>query len=173
VSIITEVVAAVIAGQRLRNREQGQNTMTMTGPQQLCNSCKRPTTGTRCPECAARHRTRTNRRDARLKANGDSAWAHKFYRTAAWQRCRRFVLADSPLCVDCKAEGFEVLAVDVHHDQPCSQSSDRNLDPSNLVPLCKRHHTRRENKERPGRSFRSSNAQATGSAIDCTNGGGV
>ena len=58
------------------------------------------------------------------------------------------MLSENPLCVDCLTEGYETLAVDVHHDEPCSQSSDKNLDPANLVPLCKKHHTRIENVRR-------------------------
>lgn len=58
---------------------------------------------------------------------------------AAWRRLRASVLADEPLCRDCKARGIVTEATEVdHHD-----NDPKNNDRDNLVPLCKPCHSRK------------------------------
>lgn len=121
-------------------------------PMRLCLGCRRLTDGaSRCPACKAKHERATNKRDERAKRLNQDADAHRFYRSKAWLACRRAILQERILCADCKAINVETVAVDVHHDKPRATHPELAYEPSNLVALCKRCHTRRENKERPTR----------------------
>lgn len=122
--------------------------MTIATPMRTCLGCHRPTQGARCERCAKDHIRAANARDERLKAAREDGWSKRFYGSVAWRRCRRAILADEPLCRRCFGEGVETIAVDVHHVEPASPESDRNYDPTNLVPLCKRCHTIEENSNR-------------------------
>ena len=69
----------------------------------------------------------------------------------AWYRFRAWFLRGEPLCRDCKALGIFKPAIDLHHIRPLASSPELRLDASNVVPLCKRCHTRRERTGRnPG-----------------------
>lgn len=67
-----------------------------------------------------------------------NAWP---YNTAQWQRLRRLVLANSPLCVFCERLGLTTRATDVDHIVPVRQAPRRAFDRTNLQPLCKRCHS--------------------------------
>lgn len=58
---------------------------------------------------------------------------------ARWRRIRNQILVSEPLCRVCSREGRVVPAVEVDH----ADHDVTNLDPSNLVPLCKTHHSRK------------------------------
>lgn len=66
---------------------------------------------------------------------------------ADWQRLRRMMLAEQPLCVMCLDEGRVTPATEVHH----RDGNPRNNDPANLMPLCKPCHSRITNREQGGR----------------------
>ena len=55
------------------------------------------------------------------------------------------VLAEQPLCVQCKLEGLTVPADEVDHIIPLSMGGTH--DPNNLQPLCKTHHSQKTNRE--------------------------
>ncbi len=59
---------------------------------------------------------------------------------AAWRRLRLQVLTKEPLCRLCAAEGRVSAAEVVDHIKPISAAPELRLEPSNLRPLCKRHH---------------------------------
>lgn len=61
--------------------------------------------------------------------------------TRAWQRLRRIVLNEEPLCRTCATEGRDVAAEHVDHDVPLSRGGTN--DRSNLVPLCASCHSRK------------------------------
>lgn len=56
-----------------------------------------------------------------------------------WQRVRLTVLREEPLCRECQAEGRTTPAAELDH----ADGDVANLDRSNLVPLCKRHHSQK------------------------------
>jgi len=63
-----------------------------------------------------------------------------------WQKIRRNVLNDEPLCRRCAAEGIIKPADLIHHVDRDSTNNDR----SNLEPLCSRHHEDEHKHERCG-----------------------
>jgi len=65
---------------------------------------------------------------------------------AAWQRLRRSVLAEEPLCRNCGGRGRVVAATDIDHIIPKSQGGTDDVD--NLQPLCHACHTAKTNRER-------------------------
>lgn len=57
---------------------------------------------------------------------------------AAWRKLRALVLAEQPLCPECKERGILEPATEVHHMDDDPTNNDRG----NLVGLCKPCHTR-------------------------------
>lgn len=58
-----------------------------------------------------------------------------------WQKLRRAVLAENPLCAHCLKRGEYTTATDVDHVIPFDGRYDeKRLDASNLQPLCSRCH---------------------------------
>lgn len=68
--------------------------------------------------------------------------SRRVYNSKRWQRLRLSFLADSPLCVLCRAAGFTVGAVDVDHVVPIADGGDP-WDRRNLQGLCKACHSRK------------------------------
>ena len=60
-----------------------------------------------------------------------------------WQRLRREVLLAAPLCNDCLLAGRYEAATEVHHVEKVRNAAERRLDATNLMPLCKRCHSKR------------------------------
>ncbi len=56
----------------------------------------------------------------------------------AWERFRRWYLNAHPVCEDC-----DRLAQEVHHVVKLVEAPERRLDPTNVMALCKRCHSRR------------------------------
>lgn len=57
-----------------------------------------------------------------------------------WQRARKQWLAQHPLCVMCKAQGYITAATVVDHIKPHKGDLRLFWDTSNWQSLCKRHH---------------------------------
>src|SRR5574343_64887 len=57
-------------------------------------------------------------------------------RSGAWPRVRREHLDHQPACVACDSRE----SLNVHHIKPYHDSPELELDPDNLVTLCRRHH---------------------------------
>ena len=73
-----------------------------------------------------------------------------------WRRLRRAVLAAHPECVTCAQTGLVVRAVEVDPIKPHEGDWRLMYKPSNLQPLCKRHHARKtllETKQRKPERF--------------------
>lgn len=68
---------------------------------------------------------------------------NRFTSSTRWRKLRALVLAESPLCVDCLAEGRAELAREVHHKISRRERPDLAFDAANLAGLCKPHHSRR------------------------------
>ena len=65
---------------------------------------------------------------------------------AAWQRFRKRVLAERPLCEDCKAMNYVTAAREVHHLEKVRDNPARRLDETNVRCLCKPCHSKRTAK---------------------------
>lgn len=63
-----------------------------------------------------------------------------------WRNVRLKVLADEPLCIDCKSVGKVRPAQEVHHIRPISVAPHLRLNRNNLVPLCCECHDKRHGK---------------------------
>ena len=102
----------------------------------FCTKAGHPSfTGARCPLCSKASY------QAQDQLRGSAA--SRGY-NAAWRRLRLRILADEPLCRFCAEEGKVTTAVDVDHIQAFTSMDDpRRLDPSNLRPLCRSHHSAR------------------------------
>ena len=67
----------------------------------------------------------------------------KFYASAAWEKCRRYVLArDNHLCTQCLQRGRLTPATVVHHKHHLRGNKDRALDADNLESLCAKCHSK-------------------------------
>lgn len=87
------------------------------------------------------------------------AWSklsrHKRGYGASWDKLRKIILADEPLCRTCTAEGRVTVATHVDHIKPKAKGG--TDEPSNLQPLCAPCHdakTDRENVEARGGTYR-------------------
>ena len=91
----------------------------------ITQGCPTLVDGGYCPPCAAkRERARPN------------VSVRKWYGLAVWQRLRRLVLAEQPLCATCETEGRVTPATDVDHIEPHRGTWDRFIDRANLQGLC-------------------------------------
>lgn len=65
-----------------------------------------------------------------------------FYASRAWKMSRRHQLTEHPLCEYRLDDGTECgnIADSVHHRQPIEQDGPRR-DPSNLMSVCRPHHS--------------------------------
>jgi 5-methylcytosine-specific restriction protein A len=72
--------------------------------------------------------------------------AKKFYNSAAWRKCREYVLKrDNYLCQRCLRRGVIEPADAVHHKEHLQDHLEKALDPENLESLCNACH----NEEHP------------------------
>ena len=81
---------------------------------------------------------------ARWKQDGERRKdQRKFYWSERWRRTRKAILRKEPICRDCKGQGFVRAAVEVHHEVDPRDAPELAYDSTNLVPLCKSHHSKR------------------------------
>lgn len=59
---------------------------------------------------------------------------------ADWRKLRTYILSQNPLCVCCKENGRFVPAQDIHHIKKIRTHPELRLEPSNLMPVCKKCH---------------------------------
>jgi 5-methylcytosine-specific restriction enzyme A len=72
--------------------------------------------------------------------------AKKFYNSAAWRKCREYVLKrDNYLCQRCLRKGILRAADVVHHKEHLEDNPEKALNPENLESLCHACH----NEEHP------------------------
>jgi 5-methylcytosine-specific restriction protein A len=67
-----------------------------------------------------------------------------------WQRLRLAVLAERPLCEDCKLRNVVAEATEVDHIDGKGPLGPRGYDLDNLRPLCKRCHSRKTARDNGG-----------------------
>lgn len=72
--------------------------------------------------------------------------AHQRGYDKTWQKFREMVLNERPLCVDCKALGSLVPALELHHLIRVREQPELRLEPTNVIGLCKACHSRRTAK---------------------------
>lgn len=87
---------------------------------------------------------------------------------ARWQRLRRQVLGEHPLCERCAEEGYVKAASEVHHVRPAESGATPDererlmYDPGNLRALCHECHVKTHIElGRSGRRLSRERAQAT------------
>jgi 5-methylcytosine-specific restriction protein A len=80
---------------------------------------------------------------AEYKRRPEYAEAHRFYNSARWKKLRAMILRAHPLCADCTEARRVTLATQVHHLVERKADPARELDPTNLAPLCAKCHGRR------------------------------
>lgn len=71
-----------------------------------------------------------------------------FYASAPWRKLRSLVLAEQPLCADCRRRGELRPAAHVHHKIERKDRPDLALDHDNLEALCQPCHNRRRRDAR-------------------------
>ena len=62
---------------------------------------------------------------------------------SAWQIFRQSYLAQHPLCVDCQAQSVVAVATELHHPIKVAAHPERQFDETNIMALCKPHHSAR------------------------------
>jgi len=95
------------------------------------------------PTAPARHKATVRQlpRHQPQRADPRPSAAQRGY-DGRWRKMRLMFLAQNPLCVDCLKRGRTQPANEVHHVVEL-RAGGRRLDPSNLLPLCKRCHSMR------------------------------
>ena len=78
-------------------------------------------------------------------------WQRRFYRSKAWQECRRAVWErQNGLCADCMERGELTPIDEVHHLVALTEENvgdpKVSLDPDRCVGLCRNCHNRRHEK---------------------------
>jgi 5-methylcytosine-specific restriction enzyme A len=99
-----------------------------------------------CPhhrDCHGQH-AREARRQFDLRRGSSSARGYG----VLWQRLRKVVLQEEPLCRPCVAEGLVTAATEVDHHVALAKGGTN--DRSNLVPMCKTHHSQKTAREDRG-----------------------
>lgn len=81
---------------------------------------------------------------------------------SAWRRLRASVLAEQPLCPECRDQGLIVPATDVDHQDNDPTNNDR----ANLVGLCHAHHSMKTAAEMHGRDAHAKGCDLTGMPRD-------
>jgi 5-methylcytosine-specific restriction protein A len=109
----------------------------------------KPCTNQPCPNFGdggpcAEHRTKYEQHRGSARARGYDG---------TWDRLRRIVLAEEPICGECQAEGFIVPSTEVDHIIPIAQLPELRLVRSNLQGLCKAHHSAKTIAELRGRAL--------------------
>ena len=90
-----------------------------------------------------------NKVDKQESVNRHNKKWQKYYGDKRWKQLREYIMRNNPLCVDCLFEGRSVPAEEAHHRIPFSTGKTEEekwsllLDPSNVVPLCKKCHDKR------------------------------
>jgi 5-methylcytosine-specific restriction protein A len=69
--------------------------------------------------------------------------AHERGYDATWRKVRLMQLSEYPLCFDCNAQGYVVVATEVHHKRAIRDGGSNSFD--NLMSLCKPCHSKRTN----------------------------
>ena len=95
-----------------------------------------------CPALVARGKcpAHASRAAARLERPA-YALAHRWYKSARWQRLRREVLYTEPLCRSCLARGRKTPTREIDHIVKHDNNPGRFWDRANLQGLCKPCHT--------------------------------
>lgn len=81
---------------------------------------------------------------------------------AAWRKLRAVVLAEQPLCPECRDQGLIVPATEVDH----ADNDPSNNSRENLVGLCKPHHSQKTAREMHGHAARPHGCDVDGIPLD-------
>lgn len=61
-------------------------------------------------------------------------------RSPKWSEVEKTHLQKEPLCVVCNTKGSFLNSLNVHHIEPFHLNPKLELDPTNLITLCRQHH---------------------------------
>jgi 5-methylcytosine-specific restriction protein A len=81
---------------------------------------------------------------------------------AAWRKLRATVLAEQPLCPECRDQGLLVPASEVDHQDNDPSNNSRD----NLVGLCKTHHSQKTAAEMHGHKPKAKGCDVSGMPLD-------
>lgn len=81
---------------------------------------------------------------------------------AAWRKLRASVLAEQPLCPECRDQGLLVPATEVDHQDNDPSNNSRD----NLVGLCKTHHSAKTAAEMRGHKPKVKGCDVHGNPLD-------
>lgn len=95
-------------------------------------------------------RLERRRYDSRRDQDPRLAFAAKVRGSGRWQAARAIVMARQPLCVSCLERGLTTQADDVDHVLGLAERPDLAFEVSNLAPLCRPCHVKKEAKVRSG-----------------------
>jgi len=113
-------------------------------PLKICSApgCSRLCRDGRCEK----HKTtkRQSWEDYERRNPGKTRAKRKFFNSKAWQKLRRWVLVQHPVCQECGHR----KAVEVHHVEPRDQRPDLALDEDNLLAVCSACHKSIEARRR-------------------------
>ena len=98
---------------------------------------------TYCGPPAPRRRAAFDRERGSLRVGPNGPSAASRGHDHRWRAFRAAALAASPLCADCLARGVVTPATEAHHVAKLRDAPERRLDPSNVMSLCRAHHSMR------------------------------
>ncbi|AGL03635.1 restriction endonuclease [Desulfoscipio gibsoniae DSM 7213] len=93
-----------------------------------------------CPKHMQEYNRQYNRKER-------PKYSKQLYNSARWQRLRKKVLLEHPLCVECERQGRITPATIVDHVKPHKGNLNLFWDENNLQALCKNCHDSKTTKE--------------------------
>ncbi|SCY25922.1 HNH endonuclease signature motif containing protein [Alkaliphilus peptidifermentans] len=107
----------------------------------------KPCSYTGCPELCEGRYCDKHQREMDIEYDRSNRPYKKLYKTGKWQKLRRQVLANHPLCKVCKINGRIIKATVVDHINPHKGDEKLFYDIENLQSLCKSCHDSKTAKE--------------------------
>jgi 5-methylcytosine-specific restriction protein A len=112
-------------------------------PKKPLKPCRHPG----CPELTEGRYCNKHQRQVTREYNRKHRPYQKLYKTARWQRLRRRLLSEHPLCTLCKLQGRITPATVADHIKPHKGNLELFWDEGNLQALCKSCHDSKTAKE--------------------------
>lgn len=108
---------------------------------------KRPCSYPGCPRLTEGRFCSKHKRERDREYNKKARPHKKLYKSAGWQRLRKWFLSKHPLCKECERQGRITSAQVVDHIKPHRGDLELFWDVNNLQALCKSCHDRKTAKK--------------------------